>query len=572
MRPIRLILRVLLQGFWLIFPTAVLQAQPLPLFEVQAVVIDALPSQVRQRWQVLQRLPMVSRLQVVRLPAQLWHYRSFTLAVDAAGRLVPGRTGSAELTVRRGALSVLSEEAVAWNGQIYAGAERVGEVSLVVLRTGAVTGQVVLGSQEYWVRPLGGRLHALATIDPSKYPRQRRGRLLYAGGKRARAEKQIDTAGTRLVQETTRLQARCGPGIVRVLVLYTPEAAQGRDIDGIIYAAINDANQAYRNSQIHNLELRLAHKQLFSFEVTGYYPDDDAKALSQDPRAQALRDQHEADVVVLLIDSARNEWGRGVLGAVPKEAILLHGSSGEAVVNAAQVNPYAYAIVQVDYAGAGRYALAHEIGHIQGAQHYPSDGRIDLQRIPYAQGHRFAVYGCAPGCRTHYYATIMSDTWEPSFNIAYTRIRYFSNPSVTYRGVITGRPDRNNARVLQETANVVANFRGSNELGLSIVVSSSSAPLAGKYTFSAQTCNAAGALAYTWRVSTNPFDQGPIVSTRASFTRYLSPGDYFITLEVQSKNGGMAHAVYALTVYEAQVTVEASRGTVLRPGDRSIER
>ncbi|MDQ7041728.1 MAG: T9SS type A sorting domain-containing protein [Rhodothermus sp.] len=180
----RMHLPISLLGFWLILPATALQAQPPPLFELQEISIEALDPQAQQRWQVLQRLPMMVRLQVVRLPEQLWRYRAFTLAVDAAGCLVLEEgQGLRALTARLKELSVLSEEAVAWNGRIYADASvEVGEVSLVVMRTGAVTGHLLLGDWEYWVRPLSEGLHALVEIDPRKYPREWPGSPYYDGG------------------------------------------------------------------------------------------------------------------------------------------------------------------------------------------------------------------------------------------------------------------------------------------------------------------------------------------------------------------------------------------------------
>ncbi|WP_397546787.1 M12 family metallo-peptidase [Rhodothermus marinus] len=568
----------------------------MPLFEEVAASLQALGPQAQQRHAVLQKLPMVQQLQLVRLPAQLWRYRSFELAVNAAGRLVPGRgKGLSTLTVRREALSVLSEEAVAWNGRIYVGSdtsEAVGEVSLVVLRTGAVTGQVLLGDAEYWVRPLGGGLHALVTIDPSKYPRPPvppvRG--IYDVGavdpwpivppKRnvsapegSISEKATGThAGTFIALLP---QDRCSPEVVRVLVLYTPAAAQGRDIDGIIYAALNDANQAFYNSRINDrlpanrLKLELVHKQQFSFSLDGR-PEEDVDALSQDPQAQALRDQYQADVVVLLIDSNRGLWGQGVRGVAGD---VLLGPSGEQLINIGEVRQKAYAIVQVNFASSGVYTFTHEVGHIFGAQHHPEDGIYrEAEAIPYARGHRFSVYSCAPDCRTRYYATMMAYTWSYSPPYTYTRIRYFSNPNVSYQGVATGRSDRNNARVLRETRDVVADFRDPNELRASIAMSSTSAPQPGKYTFSAVTCGGRGTLSYAWHLSTDPFDPGPMVSTASSFTRYLTPGDYFVTLEVQSSAGQTAQAVYELTVYEETPQPQWASGEVLSLAEPSLDR
>ncbi len=557
---------MLLLGLWLALSTT-LQAQPVPLFEEVLASLQALGPQAQQRQQVLQRLPMVTQLQVVRLPAQLWRYRSFELAVNAAGRLVPGRgKGLGTLTVRRGELSVLSEEAVAWNGRIYVGtdtSEAVGEVSLVVLRTGAVTGQVLLGDAEYWVRPLGGGLHALVTIDPSKYPKERPASPYHDGGGGPGEAGLNDAAGSvqpeQAVEHETQalvgscaqeealgagavVQARCSPEVVRVLVLYTPDAAQGRDIDGIIYAALNDANQAYRNSQINNLELRLVHKQPFSFSLEGPYPEDDVNALSQDPQARALRDQYQADVVVLLIDNneGTGDWTStfGVAGAIP------HGSSGDAIVNVSEVNQKAYAIVKVGYASGGRYTLAHEIGHIQGARHDPEDDNYCCPDVgvPYGRGNRFSVYSCDPfwpfKCGRDYYATIMAYTWRWMYpDRYYQRIRYFSSPNVTYRGVTIGSSDRNNARVLRETADVVADFRDPNELRATFFYTSDNFPYEGSYTFTAQPCGGRGTLSYQWRKCADPFTCGPVLGTGATFTTYLAPGSNYIQLTVQSSAG-----------------------------------
>ncbi|WP_243664793.1 M12 family metallo-peptidase [Rhodothermus marinus] len=404
----------------------------MPLFEAVSASLQALGPQAQQRQQVLQKLPMVQQLQVVRLPAQLWRYRSFELAVNAAGRLVPGRgKGLGTLTVRRGELSVLSEEAVAWNGRIYVGtdtSEAVGEVSLVVLRTGAVTGQVLLGDAEYWVRPLGGGLHALVTIDPSKYPKERPASPYHDGGggpgeaglndaagsvqpeKAVEHETQAVSVGSCTQEETAALgavvQARCSPEVVRVLVLYTPEAAQGRDIDGIIYAALNDANQAYRNSQINNLELRLVHKQSFNFTLTTNIVSDRENFIT-DPQAQALRDQYQADVVVLLMTQNYPDGSIGIAGGI------LSGQTGNQLRNIPEINQRAYALVHVDYATGSYYTLAHEIGHIQGARHHPEDDNYCCPEvgIPYGRGHRFTKRSCFLFfCDTDYYATVMAYT------------------------------------------------------------------------------------------------------------------------------------------------------------------
>src|SRR5690625_5116566 len=61
------------------------------------------------------------------------------------------------------------------------------------------------------------------------------------------------------------LNARCTPEIIRLLVLYTPAAAQGRNISSIVNLAVQETNDAYTNSQISNRRVAVSHIQQLNF-------------------------------------------------------------------------------------------------------------------------------------------------------------------------------------------------------------------------------------------------------------------------------------------------------------------
>ena len=96
-----------------------------------------------------------------------------------------------------------------------------------------------------------------------------------------------------------------------------------------------------------------------------------------------------------------------------------------------------------------QHTFAHEIGHIQGASHNPEE-YTNTQERPYSYGH--GLCNAAKNWRT-----VMSyNTGER----CKPRIQHFSTPLVLYQGTATGDHQlRNVARVINETAVHVANFR-----------------------------------------------------------------------------------------------------------------
>ena len=95
-------------------------------------------------------------------------------------------------------------------------------------------------------------------------------------------------------------------------------------------------------------------------------------------------------------------------------------------------------------------SIAHEIGHILGAQH---DRGVDTNDTPFAYGH-----GYVNGTK---WRTMMS--YNESCG-GCPRIPRWSNPRIMYKGEPTGTAASDNARVILQQAERVSNFSTGAEI------------------------------------------------------------------------------------------------------------
>ena len=235
---------------------------------------------------------------------------------------------------------------------------------------------------------------------------------------------------------------------IDVLVVYSESAKRvAGNIAARIALLVLHTHLAYEDSGI-TTRLRVVH----SYE-TSYTPvaesdhdrkEEDLHRLRRPgdgflDEALPKREQFAADVVMLLVRQKTGVCGGGIayiLDHSPGDAELAFGLSAIGLETCS------------DFDGN---TFAHEIGHIQGANHNPEEfGGIPQQ--PYTYGHGFCN-------ATNNWRTVMSyntgGRCEP-------RIRHFSNPMVPYRGTATGDVRfRNVTRLINETATHVANFRQS---------------------------------------------------------------------------------------------------------------
>ncbi len=210
---------------------------------------------------------------------------------------------------------------------------------------------------------------------------------------------------------------------ITLLAAYTPEAAaQAGEIEALIRRAVDDTNEAYENSRIP-IRLDLVGTVVVDYALTDRIQDLQRLVRPDDgfmDELHVLRDDAEADVVVLVAHERSATINAAVL-AEPSTAFL---------------------VVHVGTIGAPDYALAHELGHLQGARHTPdSDPALE----PFAFGHAF---------RNDSIKTIMSTGGQRV-------LPYFSGPDQVWEGVVLGDSTlRNAAEALRTTAVYVSNFRG----------------------------------------------------------------------------------------------------------------
>ncbi len=400
--------------------------------------------------------------------------------------------------------------------------EEVGDVTLIQNKNGNVTGTIDLEGTFYEIRPLGkSGMHMVRQVDTEYMKDLDRGNDVAIGKNKKVGSTQINSLPEYQFgsSNSTLAGARCSPEYQRILVLYTQAANQlPGDINGIIALSIQEANESYSNSQVNNMRIALAHSQQINFNE-GYNIVEDLDALVNNANVQNLRNQHNADAVILLTN--------GNYGNIAGRADAILATSNTA-----------YAIVEVEFAGGPDYTFAHELGHLQGAQHHPNDPVDPNGPFSFGFGHRFS-YKASFFVPRRYRSTIMAYpcrpfSEDPTCNRVYSGRKYFSNPNVEYRGTDTGiLGERENYRVLRNTAALIADFRNPNELRAS--VSSMPDGSTSRFQFTANPCGGTGNYTYEWRISyDSPFYFGSVISTAQSFTWTFPEGQHYVQATVRS--------------------------------------
>ena len=224
------------------------------------------------------------------------------------------------------------------------------------------------------------------------------------------------------------------------MVLFTPEAAIAAggeaSLRSLIDQAVLDTNQAFKNSEIH-ARTRLIHIGALAEPEVGTTSADLGRLKSPDDgfydNAHTLRTQHGADLVTLIIEAPTSSGvGRGTQlssFSTPSDQIAFSVVLSRSLV--------------------GTYTMAHELGHNLGAHHTPND-RGSPGLFPHSSGFRFSAEGTT-------YRTIMARQFG-------SKIPFFSNPNVSFKGVPTGSPQdsdgpADNAATINHYALEAAQFR-----------------------------------------------------------------------------------------------------------------
>jgi len=221
---------------------------------------------------------------------------------------------------------------------------------------------------------------------------------------------------------------------IDVMVVWTPAmrtavGGTAAAAESLVLSAIANANTAYANSGV-NARLRLVYSGEVSFGEGNISTDLTSLSSQTDGRldeVHALRSQYGADVVTLLGS------GYAAAGACGVGYLMQTVTAGFA--------SNAFNIVDQSCA-AGYLSYAHEVGHNQGIHHDPANASSNPS-YPYAYGYQ------DPG---NVFRTVMSYGGA-------TRVPFFSSPSLTYNGRVTGTSSQDNARALSNNIATVAAFR-----------------------------------------------------------------------------------------------------------------
>ena len=299
-------------------------------------------------------------------------------------------------------------------------------------------------------------------------------------------------------QQTTQNN---GTEDVRVLVLFTNNAQNtGLNMADLANTAQDQWNDAIFNSNIFNAQLNIVNILPSTFVensngVEGIITEDRV-ALPNHIQSQQLRDQFEADIIVLLTNGNYPGVG-GVVSAIGPD------------------NNNAYAIVQVANA-TSTFTFIHEAGHLFGARHQvaadptPGDAHgYDWQKTT----------GVWPFQTTTKYGSIMRKQEQGR-----ERVLHFSNPQISHEGQSTGALGTAfNTRTHNVNGPTVADFRFTQPDLFVTIYGPDAADGGAVLNFTSQVQNETGNVSYKWDVSVGgAYFQ---VSTASSLTYTMPNGN-----------------------------------------------
>jgi peptidyl-Asp metalloendopeptidase len=271
-------------------------------------------------------------------------------------------------------------------------------------------------AQIYEITPSNMGVYNLKEVLPEGFPPDHPDDLSDLAVPRAYADASADTGAT-----------------IDVMIVYSSASgsAIGAAAQSFAQQSIDSVNNAYANSNI-TTRMRLVYTYVSSYVESGDFNTDLNRLTSASDgyldEVHSLRDTYRADMVSMFIENGQY-CGLGWIG------------------------PYSsYAFTTVNRGCAvSNLSFAHELGHNFGALHDPY---VDPSTSPYPYGHGYAV----PAER---WRTIMAyNNVCTAASTSCTRLAYFSNPNKLYGSTPMGTvATSNNARVINDNAAVVANFK-----------------------------------------------------------------------------------------------------------------
>lgn len=314
--------------------------------------------------------------------------------------------------------------------------------SIMVVQGADIAGTIREKGKLYQIRPVGDGTQAVIEVDESLLLDHPPGplpiapqaaldiqllRSVNAGSKPATSRIFL----TESPPSCPAVPAAAAPtSVIRMVVAYTPAAAaQAGNIGALIQLAIDETNQAYRNSLVGSIVgVTLAYAYQTSYTEADMSTDLNRLTTTNDgfmDEVHTHRNNVGADAVALIRGSGEY-CGIGWLNSGANTAFTVTSQS----------------------CATGYYSFGHELGHNIGMQHDPA--------VSPGTGYNHGYVNVGAKWRT-----IMAyNNACSSAGVNCTRIQHFSNPAGCYSGAATGTAaTHDNARVLRERAATVAAFR-----------------------------------------------------------------------------------------------------------------
>lgn len=400
-------------------------------------------------------------------------------------------------------------EDIIWNGNLLDEKEFIiGTVSLFQ-QDGKRFGQITSDRGDYEILELQEGLQILLEKDMSKYDE-------YTCG--------VDDSKLEINKEAfDNFRISQCTNDIDILYLYTSNVSNAAGSPSQRATIItNNLNQASRSSGITAKQATFRTKGvrlLSGFTETNNIRND-RDGLRTNSTANSLRDQFNADVVVLLTNGN-------------------YGSAfGIAYFAVYQGAGFAYCIADIN-APTNRYTPSHEVGHIMGCKHDNHNGPFP-NVLASSRGKRWNE-GSIPR------RTILARAGSEG------RIRHFSNPVIRFNGIRTGDSNsRNNARQIRNQATLVANFWPDSD-PFSVFVSGPTTiwNTSSHFEWCADIPFCVTPLSYNWDWSSNGYSYqhlgvGDCVSKRGDFFN-TSARTIFIRVTARGPNGKRATRVHRVT-------------------------